>query len=289
MKLAKITCSHPNETYEMAYWQWGDPNNDKVLVCVHGLTRNGRDFETLAPVLASDYRIICPDLVGRGESDWLTHAENYNNLHYVQDILTLLKHLEITQVDWLGTSMGGIIAMLLNFQSPSTIKRLILNDVGSFIPKDALQRIAKYLLIGDRILPDFTAVEQHIRRNYTGFGQLSDAQWEQLAQNSVTLLPDGQYQLNYDPNIGYPLRDISKIQDIDLAALWQPLNCPILLLHGNQSDLLLPATIKEMQSQKPKMNVVHFDQVGHAPALMDQIQIQTIKEWLGKITNSCGQ
>jgi pimeloyl-ACP methyl ester carboxylesterase len=282
MELKKIPCSHPKESYQMAYWQWGDPTNDQVLLCVHGLTRNGRDFDELAQELAPDYRIICPDIVGRGKSDWLTHPENYNYQTYQQDILTLLKHLEITQVDWLGTSMGGIIAMFLAAQSPSIIKRLILNDVGAVIPKAALQRIAKYVLIGDRLFSDFTAVEQHIRRNYAGFGQLTDGQWQQLAQRSVTRLPDGNYRLNYDPNISHPFRNqkMNDLQDVALWELWKLLTCPILLLHGRESDLLSPEIIEEMQKQKPEMEVIHFDKVGHAPALMDEIQIQSIKHWL---------
>ncbi|MGK7930829.1 MAG: alpha/beta fold hydrolase [Microcystaceae cyanobacterium] len=288
MKLQTITCSHSNEIYEMAYWQWGDPKNDQVLLCVHGLTRNGRDFDDLATEFASDYQIICPDIVGRGKSDWLTHPENYNYPTYCQDILTLLTKLKITQVDWLGTSMGGIIGMFLAAQFPSIIKRLILNDVGAVIPKAALQSIAKYVLVGDRLLLDFTAVEQHIRRNYAGFGPLSDAQWQQLAQHSVVLLPDGNYRLNYDPNIAHPFRNIkmSDLQEVTLWEVWEQLTSPILLLHGSESELLLPETIDKMKEQQPQMDVIHFDKVGHAPALMDEIHIQSIKNWLKKYSIS---
>jgi pimeloyl-ACP methyl ester carboxylesterase len=284
MKKQSITCSSANQTYEMTYWEWGDSNNNKILLCLHGLTRNGRDFDQLATILQDDYRLICPDIVGRGQSDWLTEEKDYNYQTYIVAILTLLNHLNIQKVDCLGTSMGGIIGMSIAANFPAIIQRLILNDVGAMIPKEALQGIAKYILIGDRLLPDFAAVNQHIRRNFRGFGQLSDQQWEQLAKHSVIPLPDGKYRLNYDPKIGHVFQDkpLSDLEDIHLWDIWQKLTCPLLLLHGNDSDLLLTETIEEMQKQQPNMEVIHLENVGHAPALMEEEQIKLIKQWLSQ-------
>jgi pimeloyl-ACP methyl ester carboxylesterase len=264
----------------MAYTEWGENPNTLVLICVHGLTRTGRDFDFLASALSSHYRVICPDVVGRGESDWLDSADHYIYATYIADILTLLEQLKISKVDWLGTSMGGLIGMKMATQPNSPIQRLILNDVGAFIPKEALRRIAKYVLFGQRKFANFAEVLTHVKENYSGFGKLTSSLWQHLAKHTVKSATDGGYILHYDPQISYLLRTFPDLEDIDLWEVWQNINCPTLLIHGEESDLLLPETITQMQSLKPDLEVVQIAETGHAPSLMTPEQINLILDWL---------
>lgn len=278
IKYNYINC--PNPPHQMAYTEWGDLNNSKVLICVHGLTRTGRDFDVLASALSSYYRVICPDIVGRGESDWLDGGENYIYATYISDILTLLEQLKINKVDWIGTSMGGLIGMFMATLPNSPIQCLILNDVGAFIPKESLRRIAKYVLFGQRKFANFAEVVNHVKENYSGFGKLTESLWQQLAKHTVKSAPDGGYILHYDPQISYLLRSFPDLEDIDLWEVWQKINCSTLLIHGEESDLLLPLTISQMQSLKPDLEVVQIAETGPAPSLMTPQQINLIKNWL---------
>ncbi|NES84463.1 MAG: alpha/beta hydrolase [Moorea sp. SIO2B7] len=283
MRHHSITCTDPHGTHKMAYTEWGNYDNSKVLICVHGLTRTGRDFDRLAATLAENYRVICPDIVGRGESDWLKEPDDYGYPVYVADILTLLKHLNISIVDWVGTSMGGLIGMFIASQANSPIRRFVINDVGAFIPKEALKRIAKYLILPPPHFLDLGEAEKYIRLRYAPFGNLTDSQWQHLAKNSVKSLPEGGYRLHYDPQIGKPFKAASisaKFKDIEFWQIWESISCPVLLLRGEESDLLLPKTIKQMQRNKSQMQVINFPKIGHAPALMAQEQIEVIKNWL---------
>ncbi|WP_013320267.1 alpha/beta fold hydrolase [Gloeothece verrucosa] len=279
-----ITCEDSGGSHKMAYTQWGKEDNQNILICVHGLTRNGRDFDFLAQALEKDYCIICPDIVGRGESDWLTEAKDYNLIVYAQDILRLIKHLNATQVDWLGTSMGGLIGMAIASQAESPIRRLIINDVGAFIPEKAMQRIAGYLLKEKPDFPDLVAAEIYIRDTYKPFGNLTDEQWQHLTQYSVKTLPSGGYRLNYDPQISYPYQNIpiNSIKAQEFWPWWEKISCPILLLYGQESDLLLPDTITQMKEINPQMSLVTLPYVGHAPALMSDEQIKVIENWLAQ-------
>lgn len=273
-----INCDNP--PHKMAYTEWGNPNNSNVLICVHGLTRNSRDFDFLAEVLATDYRVICPDIVGRGKSDWLTSAEGYIYDTYINDILTLLEYLKIDKVDWIGTSMGGLIGMFLNLKYPSIIKKFVINDVGAFIPSDSLRKIAKYVIFGQRNFANFTEVLIHVKENYAGFGNLNDEQWEHLAKHTVILTENGEYILHYDPNISYVVRSFPNINDVDLWAIWQEIKCQTLLIHGENSELLSLETITKMLAIKPDLNVIHIPETAHAPSLMTLNQINLIKNWL---------
>ena len=251
----------------------------EVLICIHGLTRNSRDFDSLAAVLASHYRAICPDVVGRGQSDWLSHPEQYTSEVYLADMLALLKHLNLKQVDWLGTSMGGLIGMILAAQQPQLIRRLVLNDIGPFIPKDSLIPLTQRLTQSP---PQFTALseaEQFLRLIHSQFGPLTDSQWQHLTQHSTQLHEDGYYCLAYDPKIAHTFQSAAD-SDTDLWSTWQMLRCPVLLLHGEQSLLLSTTTIAQMQKTCPQLRVVTFSGIGHAPALMAEEQINVIQEWL---------
>ncbi|HEY9705499.1 MAG TPA: alpha/beta hydrolase [Allocoleopsis sp.] len=278
----QLSCQHSTESYQISYIEWGDPHQENVLICVHGLTRNSKDFDHLAQELQSTYRIICPDVVGRGQSDWLSHPANYGIPLYVSDLLTLIQQLNLTSVDWLGTSMGGLIGMNIASLPHSPIKRLILNDVGAEVAADSLQRIAKYLCQQPPIFDDFTLVTEYVKKIYSGFGDLTEDQWEFLARNSVKLNSQGQYILNYDPAISTPFLQAqhAKLKPADLWKMWDLIQCPVLLLHGENSDLLLPETIDKMLINHPLLTVKHLANCGHAPALMSLEQIDMIRMWL---------
>ena len=183
---------------------WGEAGTQESVICAHGLTRQGRDFDALAGRLAADgLRVACPDVVGRGRSGWLRDAAGYGYPQYMADTVPLLAALAAEQVDWIGTSMGGLLGMMLAAQPDTPIRRLVINDVGPFIPKAALERIGGYLG-QDWRFPDLAAAEAHLRQVHAPFGPLSDAQWRHLTEHSVAAAPDGQYRFAYDPGIAQP-------------------------------------------------------------------------------------
>ncbi len=262
----------------MAYRQWGHADNPHVLICVHGLTRNGRDFDTLAQVLADTCRVICPDVVGRGGSDWLRDPVDYAYPQYCSDLASLIAACGATQVDWLGTSMGGLIGMLLAAQTHTPIRRLIMNDVGPFLPKAALQRIADYVGLDPRF-KSRRDLESYLRQIYAPFGPFTDSQWQSLVDSSLRETGDGNIALNYDPAISVPLKSMPK-DDVDLWPVWDRLQCPVLLIRGAQSDILPAATADEMARRHAPLTRVDYPNIGHAPSLMADEHISLIKDWL---------
>ncbi|HRP25800.1 MAG TPA: alpha/beta hydrolase [Thauera sp.] len=276
-----VQCLGPHGLHRMAYTEWGDPRNPRVLVCVHGLTRNGRDFDDLAQALADDYRVVCPDVVGRGRSDWLGVKADYGFPVYVADMVTLIARLDVEQVHWVGTSMGGIIGMLLASQPHSPITRLVLNDVGPVITTTALQRIAQYVGMAPRF-PSMEAAEAYIREVSASFGPLTDSQWRHLTQYSVRPVggADGGFAMVYDPGLGDAFRASPILEDIDLWGVYDNVRCPTLALRGAESDLLTPDTFTAMAGRGPQAQLVEFAGVGHAPMLMDETQITVVRDFL---------
>jgi pimeloyl-ACP methyl ester carboxylesterase len=268
----------PAGFHRTIYWEWApaDPVAP-VVVAVHGLTRNGRDFDTLAGVLSEQRRVVCPDIVGRGKSDWLPNGALYTYPQYLADCTALLARLAVASVDWVGTSMGGLIGMMLAAQPLSPIRRLVINDVGPLVPKAALERLAAY--VGkDPHFPTHRDLELYMRRAYASFGPLTDLEWAHLARHSVRALPEGGYAMAYDPAIGAALQ--GPLADVDLWPIWDQIACPVLILHGGQSDLLTPEIVAEMQRRKPDAQLVTFPECGHAPALMAPHQTTAIRHWL---------
>ena len=281
-RLKQLQCLDAKGLHRMAYWEWGDPANPKVLVCVHGLSRQGRDFDTLAQALCDDYRVVCPDVVGRGHSDWLADPMGYSIPAYVADMVTLLARLEAHTVHWVGTSMGGLIGLGLASLPRSPVARLVLNDVGPVIEWASLQRIGTFLgqpahwATEDAAADALWAISQ-------GFGPHSRAQW--LALTRPQLRPDGAgFKSHYDPAIAQPFRLITpELARAGEAALWHSydqLRCPTLLLRGANSDLLSPATAQAMTQRGPRARLVEFAGVGHAPTLVQADQVQVVQEFL---------
>jgi pimeloyl-ACP methyl ester carboxylesterase len=274
----RLTCLGPHGFHRLAYWEWPGPPNARTVLCAHGLTRNGRDFDTLAAALAADCRVVCPDFPGRGASAWLSHPEDYGYPLYLADMAALIARLDVDTVDWVGTSMGGLTGMLLAAQPGTPIRRLVINDIGPLVAKEGLKRIAGYVG-GDPSFPDATALEAALRQVAASFGPLSDDEWRHLAAVSTRLKPDGSLGFAYDPRIGDAFREIPD-QDVDLWATWDAISCPTLLLRGAQSDLLRAADAKAMTERGPKARLVEFPGIGHAPALMEAGQIAVIRDFL---------
>jgi pimeloyl-ACP methyl ester carboxylesterase len=263
--------------HHLAYVEWGTGQGLPPVLCVHGLTRNGRDFDDLAQVLAgAGRRVVCPDVVGRGRSDRLANPALYGYPQYLGDATALIARLDEPVVDWVGTSMGGLIGMMLAAQPNTPIRRLVLNDVGPFIPKAALERIGSYVGL-DPVFADLAALEAHLRRVHAPFGPLTDAQWAHLARHSVRRRPDGTLGLAYDPGISVAFT--GALNDVDLWALWGLIRCPILVIRGAESDLLTVETAERMAA-RPDTTMLTIPGSGHAPALMDPAQTGPIRDWL---------
>ncbi len=259
--------------HRLAFTAWGDPHAQPV-VCVHGLTRNGRDFDVLAAFLADEFYLICPDLPGRGKSAWLADAALYQPPHYVQALAHLLAFID-RPVHWIGTSLGGICGMIAAAAPGNAIRRMVLNDVGPFVPRAALARIGTYVG-ATPVFADLNAAERYFRSVHGAFGALSDAQWRHMAQTSVRKLRDGGLSLHYDPAIALAFQGAGP-QDADMWALWEAIDTSMLVLRGETSDLLLEETFARM-IEKASGHIVAA--CGHAPALMDQGTIGVIREFL---------
>jgi pimeloyl-ACP methyl ester carboxylesterase len=221
---------------------------------------------------------VCPDIVGRGDSDWLLDANLYTYPQYLADMTALLARLDVEAVDWLGTSMGGLIGMMLAAQPQTPVRRLVLNDIGPFIPQAALERLAGYVGLRTTFATSELA-EAYFREVHGSFGPLTNQQWRELTDHSVARSPDGTYALRYDPKIGEALRS-QPPADVDLWPVWEQIHCPVLVLRGADSDMLPTATAGEMRERGPGTEVVEVPGVGHAPALVSEAQIQIVSHWL---------
>ncbi len=280
----KLLCNTPDDPHSLAYMEWGDENNPHVLICVHGLMRNAYDFEELASELSKDYRVLAVDVVGRGQSDWLQNYQNYHYGTYVSDLLNLCFSLNLTQVDWVGTSMGGLIGMMIASLPNSPIRKLVMNDIGAYVPQAALQRIASYISQKAPQFADLKAAELYFREIYQPFGELSAAQWQHITQHSVRSTPEGNLTLIYDPNIPKAFipegQTAESIQAVELWEIWKNVHCPTLILRGAESDLLLPDTVAQMQQERENVQSITVPKVGHAPSLMIPEQIAWVRSWL---------
>jgi len=261
--------------YKLAYVEFGNPAAPAV-VCVHGLTRNGRDFDPLAEALADKFHVICPDLPGRGRSDWFAEGAAYVPPNYVIALAHLLAALN-KPVRWVGTSLGGICGMMLATAPNTPLTRLVLNDIGPFIPAAALQRIKDYMTAAPERFMTMSALEKHLRDIHAPFGPLTDAQWRHLARYSARPLSDGGFAMHYDPKILDPMRH-SIPTDVDMWGLWDMIKIPTLVIRGEESDLLTEPTFLRMQESGALGGIV--TDTGHAPALMDAETIGGVMDFL---------
>jgi pimeloyl-ACP methyl ester carboxylesterase len=274
-----VQCASARGLHRIAYLEWGDPRNRDVLVCVHGLTRSSRDFDELARALCTQFRVVCPDIAGRGDSDRLPDAKLYAVPQYVADMVTLIARLDVEAVNWIGTSMGGLIGMALAAQAQSPIARLVLNDAGPVVSRVSLERIAGYL--GTRM--QFQSLEEadaYMRVISAPFGPHSDAQWRFLTETWLRRNDDGTWRAHYDPRIAEAFRAAMPEKDLELWPAYDAIRCPTLVIRGETSDLLSRTTTDEMRVRGPKARVVEIRGVGHAPTLMHPDQIALVRDFL---------
>jgi pimeloyl-ACP methyl ester carboxylesterase len=267
----------------MAYKEWGDPRNPRVLVCVHGVTRVSDDFDNLARALCDTYRVVCPDIVGRGRSSWLRDPRHYQLPQYVSDCVTLLARLDAQTVHWFGTSMGGLIGMGLASLPDNPIARLVLNDVGPTLNRQALARIGDY--IGQAVrFPTFEEAARYIREISGSFGPHTDAEWHKMATDVLRQDADGQWIRHYDLGLAAPFKSMSEEAagnaEAMLWAAYDAIKCPTLLVRGAHSDLLTPEVAGAMTQRGPKARLVELQGVGHAPTFMHADQIAVAKSFL---------
>ena len=274
-----VQCLSPKGLHRIAYLEWGDAANGNVLVCVHGLTRCARDFDNFARAMSDRYRVICPDVAGRGHSDWLADPMAYAIPQYVSDMVTLVARLDVEKVDWVGTSMGGLIGLGLAAQPNTPVRKLVLNDAGPVVTKVSLERIATYVGIAPQF-PTIEAAEQYIRAVSATFGPHTDAEWRFLTEVVVRKQPDGSYRMHYDPKLAEPFKHQMPEKDLELWPLYDAVRSPMLVVRGALSDLLTRETCEAMKSRGPKAKVVEIEGVGHAPTLMHADQIAVVRDFL---------
>jgi len=279
----------------MAWWSWGNPDASHVVVCVHGLTRQGRDFDRLAQALleraGDQVHVLCPDVAGRGQSDWLPRSALYQIPQYAADMLALLAQCHgrrpIERLDWVGTSMGGLIGMALAGQPglplPAPMRRLVLNDVGPSITWASVQRMQQYVGLYGRFAHLAEAAAE-LRRLSMGFGPVPDALWLEMSGHMVRPCPEGGLTLHYDPAIGEPLRaltpEAAQAAEAVVWGLYDQIRAEVLLIRGQESDLLTEDTARSMTLRGPKAQLVQWPGVGHAPTLTDPAHTRVVADFL---------
>jgi pimeloyl-ACP methyl ester carboxylesterase len=284
----QIQCQSPAGAHRMAVRSWGLQTAQQVVVCVHGLTRVSQDFEPLADRLSDRYWVLAPDVVGRGQSDWLADPSHYHVGQYALDMQAMAQQLGLSAVHWVGTSMGGLIAMVMAGQAALgaglRFRSLVLNDVGAVVSGPALDRIGAYL--GSN--PAFSSFEQArglVEKIFAGFGPHTPAQWDFLAQSVLKADSSGQWRFHYDPRIAEPFRSAiaangGHAADMDLWSLYEQIQAPTLLMRGEQSDLLTEAVAREMTLRGPRAQLATIPGVGHAPSLLQTDQIDLIEAFI---------
>ena len=266
--------------HELSYLEWNAAAGGVPVVCLHGLTRNALDFEALGEALASAGRwVVALDVVGRGQSGRLADPDLYGYPQYLCDAAALIARLDAGEVDWVGTSMGGLIGMMLAAQPGNPLRRVVINDVGPFVPKAALERISEYLST-ERRFENLEHAEAHLRKVYEPFGIESPDHWRRFTEISVETDPDGGGLVPaYDQEIAAPFRD-AHLEDVDLWPVWDAMACSVLLLRGRDSDLLLRETAEEMLERGPGCRLVEFPGCGHAPPLLEPAQLDPVVAFL---------
>ncbi len=267
----------PHGFHRVVYDEWGDRDNPAVVICVHGVGRNARDFDDLAVALAPTHRVLNVDMPGRGRSDWLADPNDYVFPTYLTVLTALVARSGAETVGWVGTSMGGLLGMVLAAQPRTPVARLVVNDVGPTIEPAALERIRGYFGL-DPTFATYADIAQYLRTISAPFGRLTDAQWDHLTRSNVRERPDGRWGMAYDPGIAVPFR--ASAAPPDLWPVWDAIRCPTLVLHGRDSDLLSAATVAQMAARGPKPTVIEFEGVGHAPMLLSTDQIDPVVRFL---------
>ncbi len=279
MQLDHLEYHLNGQLYKLAYWMAGDSGSDRLVVCVHGLLRHSRDFDELAAALSTDALVVCPDLPGRGLSDWLAEPEFYRPEAYLSILQTLLARFPSKRVDWVGTSLGGLIGMGLAASEKSRIDRLILNDIGPELPAVALKRISE--TVEDLRFLGLSSVTEYLQQRYSSYQNLTDRQWLRLSRYGSRGSGNAQLALHYDPAIALNAQT-SAVETIKLWPVWEQIEQPVLLFHGLDSDLLTTEIVEQMQSSHEGLSVVSLPGVAHAPSLMEPDHLNAITDWFSR-------
>lgn len=277
MQERRIAIQDQVQELDLAYLEWPHAEPQGTIVCVHGLTRNAHDFDRLGDRLQDRYRVLAVDVTGRGRSSWLDDKARYALPTYIEHLKEFLRRMELEEVIWIGTSMGGIIGTFIAATESAAIGRLVLNDIGAFVDRDALNEIASYL----QEQPRFASIddaEAHLRRIHAGFGQLDDAQWRRITVNSVREVGDA-FAFHFDPGLIAQFRNYAA-EDVQFWEIYEQIGCPVLLLHGVHSRILTAETARQMTERGPQASLIDYADVGHAPSLMTPDQIDDIAVWL---------
>ncbi|MGZ3158472.1 MAG: alpha/beta fold hydrolase [Burkholderiaceae bacterium] len=281
VKEIKFLSQCPPRPHQIFYKEWGNNSNQNALFCAHGLTRNCGDFDYFCSRMESQYHIICPDMPGRGQSDWLAKDE-YHYSVYMADAGTLIAKLGAKKLDWVGTSMGGLMGMILASQPNTPIRKLVINDVGPFASRESQINIGKYAGNDERFTT-FEEVLAYFKNLYSAWGNVPEEQWQSVAKQSSRILQDGTYALAYDPAIVAPLKgNVEALQDISIWPVFEAIQIPILLLHGAESTILPATLVEEMKQRNKNLEVIDFPGIGHAPSLMEDYQVNLVRDWLQK-------
>ncbi|HSN20810.1 MAG TPA: alpha/beta hydrolase [Usitatibacter sp.] len=260
--------------------EWGRRRERRVIVCAHGYSGNGRDFDFLAQRLAREAHVVCPDLAGRGRSAWLPTPLAYHFPQFFSDLRALIDELGVDGVEWVGTSMGGLLGLVLAAEPRSPVRRLVLNDVGAFVPADALVAIGRNLRAPKRFA-SLDALEDHLRRTHRDWGPITDGQWRHLVRHGSRPVAGG-YALHYDPQIASLVQPVPFAPGLSFWSAWHRVRCPVLVVRGERSSILPPAILDTMLAVKPQIEVVEVAGTGHAPSLMEARQIEVVAEFLGR-------
>jgi pimeloyl-ACP methyl ester carboxylesterase len=263
--------------HRVVYYEWGERDNPDVVVCVHGIGRNGRDFDVLAEALASTHRVLAPDMPGRGKSEWLRNPLDYIAPTYLTTLTALICASGAEDVTWVGTSMGALLGIMAASLPETPVKRLVVNDAGPVLDPAAIARIGRYFGT-DPTFATYDELAAYVRTISAPFGPLTDAQWEHVTRTNARQRDDGKWGVGYDPAIAIPFR--AQPTAANLWPLWDAIRCPTLVLRGALSDLLASETAREMTARGPKPRVIEFAGVGHAPMLLARDQVDAVVEFV---------
>ena len=280
-RTGSVLCLNSKAYHRIVYQDWGNIDSKETVFCLHGLTRNSHDFDAIAHRMARKRRVICPDAAGRGKSDWLPNHEDYQIPQYNNDFNTLVAHIGCEQFDILGTSLGGMMGMILAAMPNTPIRRLIINDVAPEVPHSAMARLGSYLHLAP-FFKNLDEVEAHLRKTLAPFNPMTDEDWQHLALTS-SYEADGGYRLAFDPDISNTYgRRYWYLMYFNLWKYWVRIKCPVLILRGKKSDFLTDHLCERMLRKLPHANLIEFENTGHTPTLNAQEQIDPVIKWLDK-------
>ncbi|THB72215.1 MAG: alpha/beta hydrolase [Gammaproteobacteria bacterium] len=275
----KIPMQIGGEDVEVAYRSWGEQSNPNKLYCLHGVTRNCRDFDYLGASLSDDYHVLCLDTIGRGQSSYFVDITNYIMPNVIAAVMNVIRATSSDTINLLGTSMGGLVAMGIAAGGSIPVAKLILNDVGPFVPVDLNRAISKHENLKPKHFANWDLAFAYHKKNYQSFGPMNDLQWEMFTRNGMRELDDGSFVYDYDPNIQKPIDSFSE-SDFDVWHIYDQIKCPALVIRGQTSRALLPEVAQEMKQRGPMADLIEIPVTGHAPHLMNDEQVSIIRVFL---------